>query len=92
MDLVPYLGFIPANPETVEKAVPRGTIIRVYFNPAVKGDYRVRTFTAPQPAAASETRMLSAAKFGCIALGVTGTALFAPLRFRKVCLGAPLSD
>ena len=36
MDLPPYLGFIPNDEETVVKAIPRGTVIAIYYDSKLK--------------------------------------------------------
>jgi hypothetical protein len=86
MDLAPYLGFIPQDQATVLRAVPPGTVISVYYDPGLLGDYRVRVHGSTPPGTASQNNMVVVAKYGSAALAVTGIFLFGFLRLRTFSL------
>jgi hypothetical protein len=88
MDLIPYLTFIPKDQETVLRAVPAGTVIPVFYNQQLKGDYRVRLLGPVLPAEANRRSALMVAQYGSLALLATGLLLFGFLRLRKFSLGA----
>jgi hypothetical protein len=88
MDLQPYLGFTPKDEESVERAVPPGTVIAVYYDPELKGDYRVRFRGDTLPGVASHDAMAVVAKYGVGALVVTGLLLLGFLRLRRFSLGS----
>jgi hypothetical protein len=84
----PCLGFIPKDEETVVKAVPRGTVIAIYYNSKLKGDYRVRFRGGGPPGVASHDAMAVVAKYGAGALAVTGLVLLGFLRLRRFSQGS----
>ncbi len=88
MDLQPYLGFIPNDEETVVKAVPRGTVIAIYYDSKLKGDYRVRFRGGAPPGVASHDAMAVVAKYGAGALAVTGLLFLGFLRLRRFSQGS----
>ena len=87
MDLIPYLTFIPQDLDTVARIVPVGTIIPVYYNPQLQGEYRVRLLTTASPAEASRHWGRVVFRYGSMALFTTGLTLFGSLRLRKFALG-----
>lgn len=86
MDLIPHLGFIPKDEETVLRLVPPGTVLPIYYDPGLKGDYRVRIYSAAVPGVASRNAEAVVAKYGAVALGATGLLLLVFLRLRKYSL------
>jgi len=82
MDLLPFLGFVPPDKETVLRAVPPGTVISVYYDPKLLGVYRVRVKGSKPPGTVRHNNMAVVAKYGSAALAVTGTLLFAFIRLR----------
>lgn len=86
MDLQPLLGFVPKDEETVVRLVPPGTEIPVYYDPELRGDYRVRFRGDSPPGVASRNAMPVIAKYGVVALAVTGILLIAFLRLRRFSL------
>jgi hypothetical protein len=89
MDLGPYLGFIPQDKAAVLRAVPPGTVIRVYYDPELQGDYRVRVHRSTAPGIVSHDNMVVAAKYGSAALAGTGLLLFEFMRLRAFSLSPP---
>lgn len=86
MDLAPYIGFTPQEEATVLRAVPPGTVISVYYDPGLQGDYRVRLHGSTPPGTASHNTAVVAAKYGSAALAVTGILLFGFIQLRKFSL------
>lgn len=92
MDLAPYLTFTPKDQETVVRLVPVGTVIPVYYNPELQGEYRVRLLTSVLPQEASRHWAAAVFKYGSAALLITGAALLAFMRLRKFSLGLPTAQ
>ena len=88
MDLVPYLGFTPNDEGTLSETVPPGTIIHIYYDPALSGDYRVRMWTTAAPGVASHNTAAVVAKYGAPALLTTGLLLLGFLRLRRYSLAS----
>jgi hypothetical protein len=88
MDLIPYLTFIPKDQETVARQVPVGTVLPVYYNQQLQGEYRVRLFGPVLPSEANRRTESLVAKYGILALLLTGLMLFGFLRLRNFSLGS----
>lgn len=88
MDLIPFLTFTPKDQETVLRAVPAGTVIPVYYNPQLQGEYRVRLLTSALPQEASRHWAAAVFRYGSVALLTTGVMLLGCLRLRKFSLGS----
>lgn len=88
MDLIPFLTFIPKDQETVVRLVPIGTVIPVYYNPQLEGEYRVRLLTSVLPQEASRHWAATVIKWGVVALLTSGAMLFGFLHLRKLSLGS----
>jgi hypothetical protein len=86
MDLVPYLGFIPKDEETVLRVVPPGTVLPIYYDPGLQGDYRVRIYSAAAPGVAGRNPAAVVAKYGAVALAATGLLLLGFLHLRRYSL------
>ncbi len=87
MDLIPSLGFIPQDEETVKQAFPVGATIPVYYNPQLQGEYRVRRFSDKLPAEANRHAASVVLRYGILALLVTAIMLFGCVRLRKFAIG-----
>ena len=92
MDLIPILKFIPKDQQTVTRAFPEGTIIPVYYNPQLQGEYRVRPLSATLPAEANRHASSVIFRYGMLALLITGTMLFGCLRLRKFAIANSGTD
>jgi hypothetical protein len=88
MDLAPYLGATPKDEETLSRAVPAGTIIPVYYDPELSGDYRVRVLSGAAPGVASRKMASAAARYGAATLLVTGLLLLGFLNLRRYSLAS----
>lgn len=67
MDLIPYLTFIPQDQATVTRAVPVGTVLPVYYNPQLRGEYRVRLLSSVLPAKANRRTAAIVLRYGILA-------------------------
>jgi hypothetical protein len=85
LDLGSYLGVVPKDEGTVRRAVPAGTVIPVFYNPAATGYYRVLLAGAVPPVEASRHLQASSLKYGLIAMTIAGLMVVAFLRLRRFC-------
>jgi hypothetical protein len=85
MDLIPYLHFVPRTEAELESRVPPGTIIPIYYFPAMKGRSRAQVYEDTPPAEASHRTAVNAANYGLLGLIVTAGVIFVLARLRKAC-------
>lgn len=88
MDLIPFLTFITKDQETVLRLFPAGMVLPVYYNPQLQGEYRVRLLGPVLPSEANRRTQWVVAKYGILALLLTGLMLLGFLRLRTFSLGA----
>ena len=85
LDLGSYLGAEPKDEEIVRRAVPPGTVIPVFYNPAATGYYRVLLSGTVPPAETSRHLQALSLKYGLLAMAITGLMVLAFLRLRRFC-------
>lgn len=88
MDLQPFLGFFPKDQAALELGVPVNTLIDVYYDPTLLGDYRVIVRRNSRPGVASRLAMEKVARYGGLALLLLLLFLLGFLRLRKFALAA----
>jgi hypothetical protein len=85
MDLGPYLVVVPKDADTMQHAVPPGTLIPVFYNPRATGYYRVLLLGNVPPVDANKRVQAASAKYGLLCASVFGLMLFLFLRLRGMC-------
>ncbi len=83
MSLRPYLQPIPRSQNELERRVPEGTVIPIYFFPGLKGRSRVELYQEVPPEEASHRAAITAANDSLLGLAIAGGLLFVLKRVQR---------
>jgi len=92
MNLRPYLFSVPHNQAEIEKFVPAGTRIPIYFFPGMKGRARVQFDTDDPPAEASRRQAFETLHNSLVGLTIAIPVLFVFVWIRRACRSTPVSN